>query len=183
MCARHLDIPSEILPKSSLALIKQLTEARDRADFLEKETVNYLRLINREQIRQRQIEAFSSLSSLKVLYQGWADHTGMLDLVRRRKGSVLQIEKAAKELELFSERRTSQAITAEAICPGISERITNIYQKSRLLVSTSIQLQISNDKDLTSSMWKIVDELVNDIRELQAISGTAILSSISKQKL
>ncbi|MFH0728778.1 MAG: hypothetical protein V2B19_20890 [Pseudomonadota bacterium] len=172
LCIRHLDVSAQFLPKSSLALIEKFEKERTRADFLQTEIADRLRIINQGLIRQRQIEFERAYNALRVLNQGWANHTGMLNLLMRDKIGPDKVEQFAAELEAFAERRIDQALIAEGLCSEIGRIVTNIYQAARRLRADAIHTQLNGDR--AEQIWKQIKVLISDISNMQRIVGEVL---------
>ena len=172
LCIRHIDIVSEHLPKSSLALSVSLAEERDRANHLQIEIADRLRIINQGMIRQRQVDLERAYNALLILNQGWGDHYGMLKYAKRNRMDLAKVEQLAAELESFSERRFDHALIAEGMCEGSLSAVTGIYNSARMLRSLVVQSQIKSS--IEPEMWAHLDKLVSDINDLQRTIGEVL---------
>lgn len=174
LCSRHLDIVLEVLPKSGLAFAAKLDEERARASYLQLEIVDRLRIINQEQIRQRQVDRERACNALLVLNQGWANHVGILELEERGGKDVKQAEKIATDLERFAERRVDHALMAEGLCPGIGKKMAAIYQATRMLRATAVQAQVSGHSEY--EVWNDAAEVIALVKALQREIGGFLLT-------
>jgi len=169
LCRRHLDVVAELLPASTQALLQQIATERNRADALQVEIADRLRLLNDEAIRQRQVEVHRVRSALRLLYQGWGNHIVTLEQAKQLNWDAYTIEHKAADLERFAELRTSQALAIEGLYSDINEQIGAVYRSARMLRASAVQAQI--DPQHTLQMKAELNALISAVRELSRSIG------------
>ncbi len=173
LCLRHLPDAAAMLPRSVLALSSRLADADERNRLIEREMVDRLRALNDHSIRAHQVQSQRALGALKILNQGWADHTVALGLLRRVPGTTPEeVETFAAQLEAFALARTQHALDADPIAAGAGDLGSRIYILSRHLRASAVQAQVAQgDTGAQERMRSQMNELQESCQQLQTLVG------------
>lgn len=183
MLRNNLDIAYRHLPRSALALEKIVEIERERADKLEKEIADRLREIQKEAIRNREVETRRAVAFLKILNQGWANYLGMLEhgliTVRRSQPNgtekaSFEIEEFAKGLEIFTRQKIDEASATEGLVNGISDLVAGILINSRQLTFVAINYQ--DETNWPDTVDKAMRDIKSNINDLKIRIGKVLIN-------